>query len=79
MPILVVSFGPGTSLKDKTELLMRGKTNMWTPVETQFYAKQNPIGIINIGDFQKAHTIRTFAEELNLAVRFYGIGTPGDL
>ncbi|MDE2723707.1 MAG: hypothetical protein OXI59_10065 [Gemmatimonadota bacterium] len=51
---------------------------MWTPVETQFYAKQNPIGIICIGDFQEAHTIRTFAESLNLAVRFYRIGTPGD-
>ena len=51
---------------------------MWTPVETQFDAKQKPIGIICIGDFQEAHTIRTFAEELNLAVRFYKIGTPGD-
>ena len=79
MPILVVSFGPGISSKYKTEHLMREKTNMWTPVETQFYAKQNPIGIINIGDFQEAHTIRTFAEELNLAVRLYRIGTPGDL
>ncbi len=79
MPVLVISFGPGISSKDKPELPMKGKTNMWTPVETQFYAKQNPIGIIDIADFQQAHTIRTFAEELNLAVRFYGIGTPGDL
>ncbi|MCE2436050.1 MAG: hypothetical protein J4F29_24520 [Candidatus Latescibacteria bacterium] len=51
---------------------------MWTPVETQFYAKQNPIGIICIGDFEEAHTIRTFAEQLNLVVRFYRMGTPGD-
>ena len=51
---------------------------MWTPVETQFCAKQKPVGIIAIEDFQEAHTIRTFAERLNLAVRFYRIGTPGD-
>ena len=57
---------------------MRGKQTCGHPVETQFYVKQNPIGIINIGDFEEAYTIRIFAERLNLAVRFYKIGTPGD-
>ena len=50
---------------------------MWTPVETQFYAKTGIHWDKCIGDFQH-YTIQTFAEELNLAVRFYRMGTPGD-
>ena len=34
MPVLVISSGQGISLKDKTEHLMRGKTNMRPVVET---------------------------------------------
>ena len=51
---------------------------MWNPVDTQFYSKRHPVGVVSVGDFDEASLLRGILEGLRGVVHMYLPGTPLD-